>query len=62
MSDPQNGHANPAHDDGDARIGPLARRIEGRDREPHEYYILVTIAAVAFVWFLNQWNLLGWQF
>jgi hypothetical protein len=26
------------------------------------YYTLVTLAAVAFVWFLNQWNLLGWQF
>ena len=24
------------------------------------YYTLVTIAAVAFVWFLNYWNLLGW--
>ncbi|MFB0538370.1 MAG: serine hydrolase domain-containing protein [Anaerolineae bacterium] len=26
------------------------------------YCTLVTIAAVAFVWFLNQWNLLGWRF
>ena len=26
------------------------------------YYTLVTVAAVAFVWFLNQWNLLGWQY
>ncbi len=26
------------------------------------YYTLFTIAAVAFVWFLNIWNLLGWQF
>jgi len=26
------------------------------------YYTLVTAAAVGFVWFLNQWNLLGWQF
>jgi len=26
------------------------------------YYTLVTIAAVAFVWFLNFWNLLGWRF
>jgi CubicO group peptidase (beta-lactamase class C family) len=26
------------------------------------YYTLVTIAAVAFVWFLNHWNLLGWRF
>jgi hypothetical protein len=25
------------------------------------YYTLVTIAAVAFVWFLNYWNLLGWR-
>jgi CubicO group peptidase (beta-lactamase class C family) len=26
------------------------------------YYTLVTVAAVAFVWFLNEWNLLGWRF
>ena len=26
------------------------------------YYTLVIVAAVAFVWFLNQWNLLGWRF
>ena len=26
------------------------------------YYTLVTIAAIAFVWFLNFWNLLGWRF
>jgi CubicO group peptidase (beta-lactamase class C family) len=26
------------------------------------YYMLVTVAAVAFVWFLNYWNLLGWRF
>jgi len=26
------------------------------------YYSLVTVAAVAFVWFLNYWNLLGWRF
>ena len=26
------------------------------------YYTLVMIAAVAFVWFLNQWNLLGWRY
>ena len=26
------------------------------------YYTLVTVVAVAFVWFLNQWNLLGWRF
>ena len=25
------------------------------------YYTLVTFAAVAFVWFLNYWNLLGWR-
>jgi CubicO group peptidase (beta-lactamase class C family) len=25
------------------------------------YYTLVTVAAVAFVWFLNEWNLLGWR-
>jgi CubicO group peptidase (beta-lactamase class C family) len=26
------------------------------------YYTLVTITAVAFVWFLNYWNLLGWRY
>ncbi len=26
------------------------------------YYTLVTGAAVAFVWFLNYWNMLGWRF
>jgi hypothetical protein len=26
------------------------------------YYTLVTLAAVATVWFLNYWNLLGWRF
>jgi len=26
------------------------------------YYTLVTVAAVAFVWFLDYWNLLGWRF
>jgi CubicO group peptidase (beta-lactamase class C family) len=26
------------------------------------YYTLVTAAAVAFVWFLNSWNLLGWRY
>jgi hypothetical protein len=26
------------------------------------YYTLVTIAAIAFVWFLNYWNLLGWRY
>jgi CubicO group peptidase (beta-lactamase class C family) len=26
------------------------------------YYTLVTVAAVAFVWFLNTWNLLGWRY
>jgi len=26
------------------------------------YHTLVTVAAVAFVWFLNYWNLLGWRF
>ncbi len=25
------------------------------------YYTLVTLAAIAFVWFLNYWNLLGWR-
>ena len=26
------------------------------------YYTLVTIAALAFVWFLNYWNWLGWRY
>jgi hypothetical protein len=26
------------------------------------YYSLATVAAVAFVWFLNFWNMLGWRF
>jgi hypothetical protein len=26
------------------------------------YFTLVTVAAVAFVWFLNEWNLLGWRY
>ncbi len=26
------------------------------------YYSLVAVAAVAFVWFLNYWNMLGWRF
>jgi CubicO group peptidase (beta-lactamase class C family) len=26
------------------------------------HYTVVTAAAVAFVWFLNYWNLLGWRF
>lgn len=26
------------------------------------YYSVVSVAALAFVWFLNQWNLLGWRF
>jgi len=26
------------------------------------YYTLATIAAVAFVWFLNEWNWLGWRY
>jgi CubicO group peptidase (beta-lactamase class C family) len=26
------------------------------------HYTLVTVAAVAFVWFLTYWNLLGWRF
>lgn len=26
------------------------------------HYTLVTLAAVAMVWFLNYWNLLGWRF
>jgi CubicO group peptidase (beta-lactamase class C family) len=26
------------------------------------YYTLLTVAAVAFVWFLNSWNMLGWRY
>ena len=26
------------------------------------HYSLVTIAALAFIWFLNYWNLLGWRY
>lgn len=26
------------------------------------YYTLVTVSAIAFVWFLNYWNLLGWRY
>lgn len=26
------------------------------------HYTLVTVVAIAFVWFMNQWNLLGWRF
>jgi hypothetical protein len=26
------------------------------------HYTLVAVAALAFVWFLNYWNLLGWRF
>jgi hypothetical protein len=26
------------------------------------YYTVVTVAAVAFVWFLNYWNMLGWRY
>jgi CubicO group peptidase (beta-lactamase class C family) len=26
------------------------------------YYTLMTVAAVAFIWFLNYWNLLGWRY
>ncbi len=25
------------------------------------HYTLVTLAALAFIWFLNYWNLLGWR-
>jgi hypothetical protein len=26
------------------------------------YYTLVTTAAVAFVWLMNYWNMLGWRY
>ena len=37
---------------------------KGRFWEPagRVHYMLATFAAVAFVWFLNYWNLLGWRF
>jgi hypothetical protein len=35
------------------RYGSVAGRV---------YYTMVTAAALAFVWFLNFWNLLGWRF
>jgi hypothetical protein len=31
-------------------------------RAARAYYTLVTVAAVAFVWFMNYWNLLGWRY
>jgi CubicO group peptidase (beta-lactamase class C family) len=35
------------------RYGGLALRV---------HHSLVTVAAVAFVWFLNNWNMLGWRY
>jgi CubicO group peptidase (beta-lactamase class C family) len=35
------------------RYWSLARRV---------FYTLVTVASVAFIWWLNVWNLLGWRF
>ena len=26
------------------------------------YYTLVTVSAIAFLWFMNFWNLLGWRY
>lgn len=26
------------------------------------FYTLATVAALAFVWFMNNWNLLGWRY
>jgi CubicO group peptidase (beta-lactamase class C family) len=40
----------------------LAWKNRYRDVVFRVYYTLVTVAAVAFVWFLNYWNLLGWRF
>jgi hypothetical protein len=28
----------------------------------HIHYTLIVVAAIAFVWFPNYWNLLGWGF
>jgi hypothetical protein len=25
------------------------------------YYTVLTVTSVAFIWFLNSWNLLGWR-
>jgi uncharacterized membrane protein YuzA (DUF378 family) len=36
------------------------KRYWGRVSRIH--YTLVTLAAVTFVWFLNYWNLLGFQY
>lgn len=33
-----------------------------RDIATRTAYTLATVAAVAFIWFLNQWNLLGWRY
>jgi Beta-lactamase len=40
----------------------LARKNNDWGIAARAYYTLVTVAAVAFVWFLNYWNLLGWRF
>jgi hypothetical protein len=31
-------------------------------RAARVYYTVAAVAALAFVWFLNYWNLLGWRF
>jgi hypothetical protein len=44
---------------------PSERRVNSDRRQGlagRVHYTLVTVAAVAFMWFLNYWNLLGWRF
>ena len=40
----------------------LAWKNRNWGRSIRAYYTLVTVAAVAFVWFLSYWHLLGWQY
>ena len=42
--------------------GVLAWKNSYWGKAARVHYTLVTVAAVAFVWFLNYWNLLGWRF
>jgi CubicO group peptidase (beta-lactamase class C family) len=42
--------------------GVLAWKRSYWDIAARVHYTLVTVAALAFVWFLNYWNLLGWRF
>ena len=40
----------------------LGKEMEEYHIAGRAYYTLVTVTAVAFVWFMNYWNLLGWRF